>query len=165
MIVKLVVLDRIDEAEGQRSACVFGQLEQTGDRLAPSKEGSVAESLVRAFLRKTVCVDNRRAVAGQVRRQAPRKRQPLARVVSEEDVIHGAAQLFQRAHDGRQRNLVPVSHLELGLLGCQKSWTSFRDLEYPVTLDQTAPWDWRSYDKLPNRHFVIQDQGYELISP
>src|SRR4029434_6664306 len=63
VIVKLVVLNRIDKAEGQRPAGFLGQLHQTGDRLAPTKEGSIAEPLVGRVFRQAVCVDDRRVVA------------------------------------------------------------------------------------------------------
>ena len=68
MIVKLVVLNRIDEVKGQWPPCVLGQLEETGGSLTPAKKGSIAESLVGVDLREIVRVDDRRATGHQVRR-------------------------------------------------------------------------------------------------
>src|SRR2546430_7137040 len=51
VVVELVVLNRIDEAEGQRPFCVLCHLDQTSNRVAPRKKRSVAESLVCVNLR------------------------------------------------------------------------------------------------------------------
>src|SRR2546427_3355367 len=69
VVVELVVLNRIDEAEGQRPLCVLCHLDQTSNRVAPRKKRSVAESLVCVNLRKGVGVDDRGSLADQARRQ------------------------------------------------------------------------------------------------
>src|SRR5215831_19950588 len=84
VVVKLVVLNRIDKAESKRTACVLCQLQQSSDRLAPAKESPIAELFVCALFRQAVCVDNRRAIADGLRQQALSKRQPLTCVIAED---------------------------------------------------------------------------------
>ena len=62
MIVEFVVLNRIDEAKSQRPIGLLCQLEELGNGFTPMKKRGIAEFLVRAFLRETVGIDNRRAV-------------------------------------------------------------------------------------------------------
>ena len=79
-------------------------------------------------------------------------------------IIDGIVEGFQRADDRRQRNLIPVAHLEPGLLRCQKCRISCADLEFSVMLNQAVPRERRTCDKMAYGHFVVQDQGHELIT-
>ena len=88
MIVEVVVLDRVDEAERQRPTRNFCELEQAGDRVAPAKKYPIAQSLVGAFLWQALGVDDRGPVSDQGRRQALRQRQSLAGVIAEQNIIH-----------------------------------------------------------------------------
>jgi hypothetical protein len=62
VIVKLVVLDRIDKTERWGSTRVLCHCKDMGDSFAPPKKGSIAELLISLFFRETVCIDDRRVV-------------------------------------------------------------------------------------------------------
>ena len=78
-------------------------------------------------------------------------------------IIDGIVEGCQRAHDRRQRNLTPVAHLEPGLLSCQRCRVAGAELEFPLMLDQAAPWERRIRDEFADGHFVVEYQSDEVI--
>lgn len=63
VVVKLVVLDRVDEAERQRLAGVLCKLEQPPNRFAPAKKHAVAKRFIGVLFRQAVGIDNRGVIA------------------------------------------------------------------------------------------------------
>src|ERR687898_1315795 len=98
MIIKLVVLDGIDETERQRTARLMAHLKQAGNSFPPAKESSITEFLIEVDLWKAVGIDNCGAIRDQLGRQTLSQRQPLADVIAEQYVIDRFIHFLQRSH-------------------------------------------------------------------
>ena len=77
------MLNRVDEAEGQRARRVVCQREQTSSGLAPGEKVAIAELFLRALLRQAAGIDDRRMVEDEVPRQALRQGKALPRIVAD----------------------------------------------------------------------------------